>query len=328
MNNTGGQTMNNTGGQIMNDTGEKEPMDLVFIKRMAALYNKDSYDGRDRVLEMNFTDLGKSYQILLGKEGSQIYTDGSRTTTTCINTPFKVWTAIARGEIEHADAIGKLYTVTGDFSFMMKWNEYFGSPVKKDEEDTTDDNGKPKLKDPQMKTMIIVWTAFWIAVSIDTFYGSIATLAICVLMPVVRREYRFVKWDWISICVVSVLSVIALISGNGNIVIDVGYLIFGLMWLVSCLMKEPLCATYVKYRYGGDRALKNPLFMKTNYILAILWGVLYVLLAIWTYFLRAAGFGNLLIIINNGITILMAFFTVWFQKWYPAWLASGKGRKL
>lgn len=41
-----------------------------------------------------------------------------------------------------------------------------------------------------------------------------------------------------------------------------GYLIFGIMWIASCFTKEPLCAAYVKYRYGGDAALDNPIFMK------------------------------------------------------------------
>ena len=39
--------------------------------------------------------------------------------------------------------------------------------------------------------------------------------------------------------------------------------------------------------------------MKTNYILAAAWGLLYVLTAVWTFLLRRAGFGNLLIIVNN-----------------------------
>ena len=33
-----------------------------------------------------------------------------------------------------------------------------------------------------------------------------------------------------------------------------GYLLFGLMWLVSCFTKEPLCAAYMKYGYGGNNA--------------------------------------------------------------------------
>lgn len=38
-------------------TGEKEAEDLVFTKQMAALYNPAAYDGKDKVLEMRYTDL-------------------------------------------------------------------------------------------------------------------------------------------------------------------------------------------------------------------------------------------------------------------------------
>ena len=72
---------------------------------------------------------------------------------------------------------------------------------------------------------------------------------------------------------------------------------------------------------------KNPLFMKTNYILAACWGILYLLTAVWTYLLRKAGFGSILIVINNLVPVGMGIFTVWFEKWYPAWLAGGKGKR-
>ena len=64
--------------------------------------------------------------------------------------------------------------------------------------------------------------------------------------------------------------------------------------------------------------------MKTNYILAAAWGVLYVLTAIWTFLLKKAGLGNVLILVNNLIPVLMGLFTAWFQKWYPARMARGK----
>ena len=38
---------------INKTTGEKEPEDLILTRQMAVLYNKDAYDGEDRVLEMN-----------------------------------------------------------------------------------------------------------------------------------------------------------------------------------------------------------------------------------------------------------------------------------
>ena len=95
------------------------------------------------------------------------------------------------------------------------------------------------------------------------------------------------------------------------------------MWLVSCCFKEPLCAAYVKYGYNGEDALKNPLFMKTNYILAIGWGILYVLISIWTFILNKTDFAQYLIVINNVMPLFMGLFTGWFQKWYPAHIAKG-----
>ena len=88
-----------------------------------------------------------------------------------------------------------------------------------------------------------------------------------------------------------------------------------ILWIVLATFmpdKRTLCAAYVKYNYGGESAHQNPLFMKTNYILAAAWGLLYVLTAVRTFLLRRAGFGNLLIIVNNLIPILMGFFTMWF----------------
>ena len=113
---------------------------------------------------------------------------------------------------------------------------------------------------------------------------------------------------------VAILSAAANITGNGVLLTNIGYLVFGLFWLLSCLTKEPLCAAYVKYNYGGESAHRNPLFMKTNYILAAAWGVLYVLTAIWTFLLKKAGLGSVLILVNNLIPVLMGLFTAWFQK--------------
>lgn len=104
---------------------------------------------------------------------------------------------------------------------------------------------------------------------------------------------------------VAILSAIASLTGAGDRATDIGYLVFGLFWLVSCMTKEPLCAAYVKYNYGGEAAYKNPLFMKTNYILAAAWGVLYVLTAVWTFLLKKAGIGTALIVVNDKVHIMV-----------------------
>ena len=309
---------------ISKTTGEKEPDDLVFTRQMAALYNKDAYDGKDRVLEIHFTDLDHTYQIQLSKTGSEVFTDGRLSPTTRIDTPFTVWSAISRGEIGGAEALGKqMYTVSGDFSLMIDWDKIFGSAsvVKKTEK--TPQNTIEQKK-PSMTTMLIPWITFWIAVSIHPEVGAMITLLVVATVPFIMRKHKFVIWDQLSMAAVAILSAAANITGNGVLPTNIGYLVFGLFWLLSCLTKEPLCAAYVKYNYGGENAHQNPLFMKTNYILAAAWGTLYVLTAIWTFLFKKAGFGNVLILLNNLIPILMGLFTAWFEKWYPARMARGK----
>ena len=310
--------------EVNKATGEKETEDALFIRRLAASYNKNAYDGKDRVLELHYTDIDKTYQILLGKDGSKVYTDGSLSSTTCIDTPYEVWASIARGEIGAGEALGKqMYTVSGDFSLMTNWNKYFGNGTAEIENSSEDG-----LKKPLMTTMLIPWIVYWTAISFDPKRGSLIALVVCALTPLLMRRHRFVIWDKLSLVAVAVLSAAAYMLGEGDATaIAVGYLVFGLMWLGSCLVNEPLSATYVKYKYGGDRACKNLLFMKTNYILSACWGVLYVLTAVLTWVLRSEGLGNMSLVVNNVLPVGMGLFTVWFQKWYPAYLASGGGRK-
>lgn len=314
---------------VSKDTGEKEAADLIFTRQMAALYNKNAYDGKDRVLEMHYTDLGTTYQILLGENGSKVYTDGSLTATTHIDTSFETWSAISRGEIAGAEALGKgMYTVSGDFSLMIDWDKFFRptSSSAAKEQGKTEEAGPVQGK-PSMTTMLIPWIAFWIALSIDTGVGALITMAVCAVIPLLMRKHGLVIWDQLSLAAVAILAAIGNVTGNGNLVTNIGYLVFGLFWLGSCFFHEPLCATYVKYNYGGDKAYQNPLFMETNTILAACWGALYLLTAVWTFFLRRLGVGSILILLNNIVPAVMGAFTVWFEKWYPAWKASGKGKR-
>ena len=68
--------------------------------------------------------------------------------------------------------------------------------------------------------------------------------------------------------------------------------------------------------------LSNPLFIKTNRILTLCWGILYLVMTLWTLSLMGWGItwvGTL----NSLLPLGMSIFTVWFQKWYPAKVARG-----
>ena len=151
-------------------------------------------------------------------------------------------------------------------------------------------------------------------------------LSICVALPLVEFKRKMTVYDAITLCTVGLLSVAAQVVGHTDIWVIIGYLGFGLMWLLSCFTKEPLCAAYVKYNYNGEDALQNPIFMKANYILAAAWGILYIIISIVSFFLYRNHLQNVSMIVNNVAPIIMGIFTAWFERWYPASVAAGKAK--
>lgn len=309
------------------ESGIREDETLTFTKQMAALYNKSSYDGKERILEICYTDKGYTYQILLDGEKSRVYTDGSLTATTRIDTPWEVWQRISRGEIRGDVALAQgLYRVSGDFSLMINWSHYFGGEERSNKYKMIKRDDKTSRK-ASLSLLLLPWIAFWVCVSFEASWSALIPLAVCLLLPLIKIKQIMTVYDDISILTVGALSLFSLLSERYDVAFILGYLCFGLLWLGSCLTKEPLCAAYVKYGYGGDEAMENPIFMKTNYILATAWGVLFIVLACLTYLLFRLNISFLSTIINNVATILMGIFTAWFEKWYPAYVASGRAGK-
>ncbi len=152
------------------DLDNKKDDSYFFTKQMAALYNKKSWNGTDRVLEMNYTDIDKRYQIILSKEGQSVIDDNFIGYTTKINTPISVWKDIAKGVLDGQKAVMEnMYTVSGDFEIMMEWDEIFGP-----ENTDGNNNGQSMLSKydskTDMKFMLIPWIAIWISLSIDAFW--------------------------------------------------------------------------------------------------------------------------------------------------------------
>lgn len=300
---------------VERETGEKTHNDLIFTKQMAALYRKEAYPGKDLVLEMEYTDLGRRYQIVLKKDGSEVLTDGFLPYTTRIETPFTVWKDIAEGKITGTEAMmQKLYRVDGSFDLMLHWDDYFGAGTERKVEQPQKSDGQKS----SMLCMLIPWIAFWVGAPIHALYGSLAAIAVSALVPLVFFRTRKTVYDVISSAAVTALAILLIVIENAENLVPLSYLAFGLMWLVSCLFKIPLTAHYSMNDYNGERALKNPLFMRTNRILTAAWGALYVLTSVWTFFLRRSRFSVYTAIVNNILPILMGVFTAWFQKWYPA----------
>ena len=304
-----------------NSTAVKESDTLIFTRQMAALYRRENYPGKDIVLEMNYTDVDESYQILLGKNGSRVYTDGSLTATTRIETPVTVWRQIAAGEIRGDEAMMQgLYKVKGDFNLMLKWDNYFGGSqpqVKRVE-------AALPQKNTNMNIMLIPWIVLWVAPATPKPWGCLISIGVCALVSLIFYRNRKTVYDIVTNALVTGFSVMMLAGCSEKWMLPLSYLSFGVMWLVSCLGKVPLTAHYSMNSYGGEDALQNVLFLKTNRILTILWGVLYLLTSAFTWLLMRTPVSSFVGLINSVLPVLMGIFTAWFQKWYPAKVAGGK----
>ena len=300
------------------NTGKISDETLVFTKQMAALYNKDSWSGKDRVLEMYYTDAEKRYQILLGQEGSTVLTEGFREYTTRIETPFAVWKAIASGEITGQEALAQQkYRVKGDFDLMIRWDDYFGSRTRE----------PGRAEDPRptnMGNLLLPWIAFWVAApALGGRWGAVVTLLVMVLGAVFLARSRRICYDHLSHLLVAGMALALYAGGTETVLVPVSYLLFGLMWTASCFRKNPLTAYYSMNDYGGEGAMENPLFVKTNRILTACWGVLYLLSGLWTWLLMQTPMAPYTGAINWVVPAFMGAFTLWFQKWYPAKVARG-----
>lgn len=311
------------------ETGEKESDTLIFTRQMAVLYKKESWPGHDLVLEMVYTDVHERYQIVLGKEGSQILTDGFRTATTTVETPITVWRSIAAGETSGSEALMRhQYRVDGDFDLLLNWDKYFagvGNAGALEEKKKAPSAGGLHIpaKATSLNILLIPWIVFWAGASIHAFWGSLASLAACVLVPLIFYQNKKTVYDVLSGGLVTCFSTAALLGAPIRLVVPLAYLAFGVMWTVSCFGKIPLTAHYSMNDYDGESALSNPIFVRTNRILTLAWGVLYLITPIWTYFILGTGIGGWIGAINSILPLLMGMFTAWFQKWYPAKVARG-----
>lgn len=124
---------------------------------MAALYNKNSYDNYDIVLEIYYTDIDKCYQIILKKDGYEFSPNHKVEYTTRIETPFSLWKDIAKGVIKADEALMKqMYRVKGDFNLMIHWDSYFGESSK----NTPSSNTFKSNPKTNMMALLIPWIAF------------------------------------------------------------------------------------------------------------------------------------------------------------------------
>lgn len=304
---------------INQSNANNEPIDAAldnFMKQMSLVYNPSQDITKPIILEMFFTDKNKTYQLILGSDKCTLKTDDFSQCTTRIETTFSLWKDISSKKINGASALmEKKYKVLGDFNTMLKMDNLFGLSEKPKEQTPK------KAKKSNMLFLLLPWIALWAGLPISPLIGGIIAIIISVLLPIL--PIKLTPYDKISIPIVSILGMLAMLNVNLLALVILSYAFFGMLWLISIFNKIPLSAYYSCNKLGGDSAFNNPLFIKTNRILSLLWSILYFVLMIIAsllMFTPLASFTGAFTAIGPAI---LGIFTAWFAKWYPAYVARG-----
>ena len=308
----GVQTAQGSGG-----TNTDPPdVSLKFTRQMAALYNKAAWDGKDRVVEFHYTDVDKTYQILLQKGGHLVLTEDFLPYTTRIETPLSLWRKIATEEVNGRQAMMEhQYTVQGDFELMLHWDDVFGVGSEAERPATP-------VKKTNMSLMLAPWITIWVLLAIHPVWGGAAGILAAAALPLAFMKWKPTVFEGITAVAVAGISLLALLGCSVTWLLPVSYLLFGLMWMATVFCPRPLSAYYSINSYQGEQEWENPLFLHTNRILTACWGALYLGTAVWTYFLLLTPFAPWTGAVNSLFPALLGAFTAWFQKWYPAHYAA------
>ncbi|MDR2257685.1 MAG: flavodoxin family protein [Treponema sp.] len=294
-------------------TGRQETKDEAhkLLRQMAVLY-KPHRKNKKIVFEFYFTELDKTYQLVLEKTKCTVKTEDYSPYTIRIETPFALWSDISNGKISGMEALFRhKYRILGDFSAIYLLDMCFSTKAGRA-------TGQTAPQKTSMLVFIIPWAAFWMANPLSPDIGVYIVLIVTAAMPLLLRIWKLTIYDALSIFCVIVLSVLTIAGFDIKIIVTVSYGLFGLLWLGSILFRIPLSAWYSSGKYGGDSAFENNLFLLTNKIICIGWGCIYLLSCTWTWAVVNSYYMQLAGLINMICPVIMGIFTAVFSKWFPA----------
>ena len=300
---------------------KKDEFSLNFTKQMSYLYNPKSWDGKDRVLEFYYSDIDKKYQIILGKDTSTVIDSDFIDYTTRIDTPFSVWEKISRGELSGEQALmNHLYSVKGDFSLMMNWDDYFG--IGSNKYNANQETKETNNKNTNMNLLLFPWIIIWVALSIHPLIGGIVGILACSLLPFLYLRYKAVIFEYISIPIITVFCLMAIFNIDIKILVPLSYLMFGILWFVTLFLKIPLTAYYSSNDFKGKNPFENGLFIRTNRIITGYFALLYLVTPIWTFALLNSPLSAYTGAINSILPAVFVVFTNKFKDFYPKYYMS------
>jgi len=229
-----------------------------------------------------------------------------------------------------------MFKVEGDFSLLLRLGDLFsGTGAKKTTEAVKPMKGEPVRQGPVrisgmawLSVAFIPWILNW---ATSSFLNIVTSLGISFLIGMLIWVYRrlFEKPTWMETGTFIYFAVCWIMVSFGNEFLrtysDVlGYIALAGIWLGTLAAEAPLTAEYSKWSY--PQALwTHPVFLRTNAIITTVWGWIYLVQAVLALAGQYYPEWMLMLTIARNLLLIPAFtFTLWFQKWYPAYGSVGR----
>jgi multimeric flavodoxin WrbA/putative sterol carrier protein len=289
-----------------------------ILRQMTAVYKPHGED-KDVIFEYYFTDVQKTYQLVLGKTKCVFKNNDFLPYTVRIETPSEIWTLISEGKLDGKAALFQhKYSLTGDFSAV----DYLGNCFPRKSAPRKTKNALAQKRN--MMLLLSPWIAFWAAVPLFPDFGAYIALIVAAAIPLFYGVRKATIYDTITVFCVTVLSVATIMNIDARLLMPLSYLLFSLLWLISLFTKIPLCAWYSSNRWGGDAAFENPLFIFTNKIICAGWGIMYLVSCVCVWFLMRSDYARFTGLITQICPTIMGIWTALFSKRFPAYYAAKK----
>jgi multimeric flavodoxin WrbA len=254
-----------------------------------------------------------------------------------IYTPSEVWLKISRGELSGQTAYLKnMFRVEGDFSLLLRFEDLFSGPgarktlgAAKPMEEKPVRQGPVRI--PGMAWLSIAFIPWILSWATSSFLNTTVSLGISFFIGILIWVYRrlFEKPTWMETGTFIYFTACWLMALFGNEFFQtysdvLGYVALAGIWLGTLAAEAPLTAEYSKWSY--PQALwKHPVFLRTNAVITTVWGWIYLVQAVLALAGQHYPEWMLTLTIARNLLLIPAFaFTLWFQKWYPAYGSLNK----
>ncbi len=295
-----------------------------FLAGMALRYNPGAVPGLEA--GMQFLLDGSPYFLAVKDGECRAYAGRVENPTLTLTTDGQTWIDIGTRKLNGQQAVmeGKM-KVDGELALLMKMGELFGGKKPAAQKPMEDANGRRgPLNIPGMLWMNIIfipWMVKWIWGSLTATSEAFAAAAgiaslIFFYHLLTNRPTLFETGSAIYLIIAAGLKIggIALYTQN-TIFFDNLYL--GALWLGSLMTTFTLTGEYSRSNLPKE-LWHTPVFLKTNQIICGVWGLYFLLCALFS-FLSVNGLGEELYWRIGGYILLvpMFVFTAVFQNWYP-----------